>query len=206
MVLWDCVPTLELNEEEPTEEIQLSSVKVTTRSKGPVMDESSVLPKIKKMQENMKKIISTTQTTSKYNPVNIKETTPVVSKLVKTMVNKIEGTKKGLVEYDMGYDIVEDIKKTKAKISLFELCNFPQQRQKILEVFNPHPNGSQEFVESDKEINEASIGGKSKYQTFNFLLSFEIFNHNVHNCLVDSGVSSNVMSLSVCKNINTILM
>ena len=65
MVLWDCVPTLELNEEEPTEEIQLSSVNVTTRSKGPVMDESSVLPKIKNMQENMNKIISTTQTKSK---------------------------------------------------------------------------------------------------------------------------------------------
>ena len=35
-----------------------------------------------------------------------------------------------------------------------------------------------------------------------FLLTFEIFNHNVHNCLVDSGASSNVMPLSICKNIN----
>ena len=34
------------------------------------------------------------------------------------------------------------------------------------------------------------------------MLSFEIFNHNVHNCLVDFGDSSNVMPLSVCKNIN----
>ena len=43
---------------------------------------------------------------------------------------------------------------------------------------------------------------KSKSQTLPFLLSFEIFNHNVHNCLVDSGASSNVMQLLVCKNIN----
>ena len=125
MVLWDWAPTLGLNREEPTEEIQVSSVNVTTRSKGPVVDGSLVLPKIKKMKENMKKILSTTQTTPKSNPVNIKEIKSVFNKLVNTMLNKKEGTKKGLVEDDIGYDIVEDIKKTKENISLFELCNFP---------------------------------------------------------------------------------
>ena len=50
MVLWDCAPTLELGEEEPTEEIQLSAVNVTTKSKGPIMDESLLLPKIRKIQ------------------------------------------------------------------------------------------------------------------------------------------------------------
>ena len=35
-----------------------------------------------------------------------------------------------------------------------------------------------------------------------FLLSFEIFSFNVHNCLVDSGASTNVMPLSVCKKLN----
>ena len=34
------------------------------------------------------------------------------------------------------------------------------------------------------------------------MLSFDIFNNNVHNYLVDSGASSNVMPLSVCKRIN----
>ena len=106
MVLWDCVPTLELNEEDPTEEIQLSSVNVTTRSKGIVMDESSVLLKIKKMQENMKKIISTTQTTSKSDLVDLKDKVPAVSKPVKIVENKTKRIKKGLMEYDMGYDIV----------------------------------------------------------------------------------------------------
>ena len=46
------------------------------------------------------------------------------------------------------------------------------------------------------------MGGKSKYKTPPFLLTFEIFNHNMHNCLVDSGASVNVMPLSVCKKIN----
>ena len=72
MVLLDFVPALGLNEEELTEQIQLSSVNVTTKSKGTVMDERSVLPKINNMQENMKKIISTTQKTSKSDLVNIK--------------------------------------------------------------------------------------------------------------------------------------
>ena len=101
----------------------------------------------------------------------------------------------------MGYDIVEDIKKTKANISLFELCNLPRQRKKLLEAFDHHPSCTSED-ESDTEINGASIGSKSKSQTLPFLLTFDIFNHNVHNCLVDSGASSNVMPLSICKKIN----
>ena len=72
MVLWDWAPIPGLDEEEPTKEVQMSSINVTTRSKGPVVDEILVLPEIKKMKENMKKILSTTQTTPKSNAVNIK--------------------------------------------------------------------------------------------------------------------------------------
>ena len=118
----------------------------------------------------------------------MKEAIPVVNKPMKTMINKSEGTRKGLVEHDTGYNIVEDIKKTKENISLFKLCNLSQQRKKILEAFDPRPNSIPEAIESDIEINEESIGGKSKFQTFPFLLSFEIFNHNVHNCLVYFGL------------------
>ena len=82
------------------------------------------------------------------------------------------------------------------------MCNLPQQRKKLLEYFDQQPNRSQYGNQLDKEINEASIGGKSKSQTLPFLLSFEIFNHNVHICLVDFGASSNVMPLSVCRKIN----
>jgi len=35
-----------------------------------------------------------------------------------------------------------------------------------------------------------------------FLLSFEVFNCNVHNYLVDCGMAGNVMSLSIAKKIN----
>ena len=119
MVLWDWEPTLGLSEDEPTKEVQVSSINITTRSKGPVVDESLLLPKIKKFKENMKKIISTTQTTPNPNVENIKETIPVVNISMNIMINKSKGTRKGLVEHDMEYDIVEDIEKTKTNISLF---------------------------------------------------------------------------------------
>ena len=35
-----------------------------------------------------------------------------------------------------------------------------------------------------------------------FLLTFEIFNRNAHNCIIDLGASSNVMPVSVCKKLN----
>ena len=117
---------------------------------------------------------------------------------MKNVVNKTESTK----EYNMGYDIVKDINKTKANISLFELCNIPQQRKKILEAFDRQPRSTAEAIESDTEINEASIGGKSKSRNLPFLLTYEIFNDNVHNCLVDSEASSNVIPLSIFKKIN----
>ena len=34
----------------------------------------------------------------------------------------------------MGYDIVKDIKRAKANISLFEMCNVPQQKGKLLKA------------------------------------------------------------------------
>ena len=71
-----------------------------------------------------------------------------------------------------------------------------------MESFDPQASSIPKAIESDDEVNEASIGAKSKSQTLHFMLSFEIFNHNVHNCLVDSRASSNVMPLSICRRIN----
>ena len=51
-------------------------------------------------------------------------------------------------------------------------------------------------------VDETLIGRKSRYQTPPFLLTLEISNQNVHNCLVDSRASSNVIPYSVCKKLN----
>ena len=119
MVLWDWAPTLGLSEDEPTEEIQVSSVNVMTRSKVPVVDESLLMPKINKFKENMRKVLNNTQTTPKRNPINMKETIPVVDKSMKTTINKpmetLENRTNTTKEQGMGYDIVEYIKKNKCK-------------------------------------------------------------------------------------------
>ena len=88
MVVWDYAPTLGLDEEEPTAKIQLSLVNVTTRSKGPVMDEILILPKIKNIQETMKKMSSNTQATSKSDLVNTKDKVATVRKPINIVENK----------------------------------------------------------------------------------------------------------------------
>lgn len=51
-------------------------------------------------------------------------------------------------------------------------------------------------------INTTLTIHKSKSKTPPFLLSFKIFNQNVHNYLVDVGASLNVMPFSICKKLN----
>ena len=84
------------------------------------------------------------------------------------------------------------------------MCKVPQQKERLLKALEaldeklPTVNQPQE----EEEIEETNIGGKFKSKHPPFLLTFEIFNHNVHNCLVDSGASVNVMPISVYKKIN----
>ena len=51
------------------------------------------------------------------------------------MENATKSIKNDLVEYDMGYDIVEDINKMKAIISLFELYNLPPAKKEASGIF-----------------------------------------------------------------------
>ena len=53
-----------------------------------------------------------------------------------------------------------------------------------------------------EEIVEASMGGKARFKTPPFLLTFEILNHKVNNYLVDSRSVVKVIPFSVCKKIN----
>ena len=67
-------------------------------------------------------------------------------------------------------------------------------------------NSNSDLISSDKGKSTADktslIGKNSKSTTAPFLLTFEIYNRNVHNCTVDSRASSNVMPLSVCRRMN----
>ena len=151
-------------------------------------------------------------------------------------------TQKILGDLKLDYDVVENIKKMKANITIFELCKIIQLMEHLQEYLQ-HIQGPQDVIagnskETPKEKNVkttkmvkassvantysmenkektteeekrpnpradgALIGRKSRSQTPPFLLTFEIFNRNVHNCLVDLGASSNVVPYSICKKFN----
>ena len=62
----------------------------------------------------------------------------------------------------------------------------------------------EEDIPTQNQPGEEDIepGWEDKVDTPPFLLTLEMLNHNVHNCLVDSGSAVNVMSLEICKKIN----
>jgi hypothetical protein len=140
----------------------------------------------------------------------------------------------------LDYDIVEDLKKLRANISIFELLKFPFLLQKMLQNIldngkngnsngnkvvqskvpqktstksNPDPQDKGSLpvpnvnnvnnVNNTNNVDKVALetaSKKSQTTSLNtrknvppFLLTFEIFNRNVHNCMVDSGASSNVM-------------
>ena len=53
-----------------------------------------------------------------------------------------------------------------------------------------------------EDTNVVLIGDRSNSHTPPFLLTYEIYNRNLHNCLIDSGASSNIMPASVCSKLN----
>ena len=55
-----------------------------------------------------------------------------------------------------------------------------------------------------QDVSATMIGRKSKSMTPPFLITFEILNMNVHNCLVESGASSTVMPYFVAKRLEAI--
>jgi hypothetical protein len=114
----------------------------------------------------------------------------------------------------LNYNVVEDSKKLKDNISVMDICRIPQQkdflRQDLRSVENPMTSNDQQ-----RNLTPIDLGNKLTLNTFSkdkkgrpfvppFLLKFEVFNRNLHNCLVYSGASSNFMPLSICKKLNIV--
>ena len=111
---------------------EISETNVTTRSQGLVKEDNSILPKIKKLQENMKKVQKNT-TTNKIPEFTITSQDPKrINMPNKPIEDKVDNVKKNIKAPEMGYDIVEDIKKAKENMSLLEMCNVPQRKEKLL--------------------------------------------------------------------------
>ena len=87
-----------------------------------------------KFQENMKKR-QKNNTDDKIPEFTITGQDPKqIDMPVKPVAEKSDNVKKNLEEHKMEYNIVEDIKRAKSNISLFEMCNVPQQKEKLLKA------------------------------------------------------------------------
>jgi hypothetical protein len=114
----------------------------------------------------------------------------------------------------LDYNVVEDLKKLRANISVMDICRIPQQKDFLLQALNSVEdpttgNGQERNLASTDPVNKPTVNTcsedkKGKPFVPPFLLTFEVFNRNLHNCLVDSGASSNVMPLSICKKLNVV--
>jgi hypothetical protein len=155
-------------------------------------------------------------------------------------------TKQSNVSPKIDYDVVEDLKKLRANISIYELLKFPFFLQKMLQnildnckngnsngnkvvqskvpqknstKINPNPQDKGSLpvpnvnnVNSVNNLDKIVVENASKklqattLSTYKnvppFLLTFEIFNRNVHKYMVELGASSNVMPWSVFQKIN----
>lgn len=125
-------------------------------------------------------------------------------------------TSKTIVVTDsMDYNIIEDMKKTKTNITMFELSKLKHKQKLLLKELDAVPSSPLPNVVLSKAANEIGkpplsrveatdavlIGDRSNSHT-SFLLAYEIYNRNLHNCLIDSGASSNIMLASVCSKLN----
>jgi hypothetical protein len=67
---------------------------------------------------------------------------PSTSSIIKNDEKVIQG-KSGQVNNDsnshaLDYNVIEDMKKIKANISMFDICSLPQQRELLHDAFKPH--------------------------------------------------------------------
>jgi hypothetical protein len=114
----------------------------------------------------------------------------------------------------LDYNVVEYLKKLKANILVMDICRIPQQKDFLLQDLNSAENsttgnGPEKNLTHADPVGKPTVNtclGDRKEKPFvpPFLLMFEVLNRNLHNCLVDSRASSNVMPLSVYKKLNAI--
>ena len=138
------------------------------------------------------------------NPVQSDSTTPS-----KTLI----------ISDEMEYNIVEDMKKTRANTTFHELSKLKHQQKILLKEFHAVPVAPLSTVVISQASHDmgrpptdainkvdpndiALIGGRLRSHTPPFLLTYEIFNKNLHNCLVDFGASSNIFPKSICAQLN----
>eukprot|EP00253_Pinus_taeda_P031155 PITA_31155 len=151
--------------------------------------------------------------------VATKKMTPKATQTSPVQTDSPTPSKTLIVLDEMEYNIVEDMKKTRANITLYELSKLKHQQKIMMKELHAVPvaplpaaiisKASQNMGRPPSNTtnkidpnNIALIGGRSRSHTPPFLLTYEICDKNVHNCLVDLGASSNILPKSICTKLN----
>jgi hypothetical protein len=136
------------------------------------------------------------QTRAQINKFKTKET--VKNEKEKTKENDAKTTKQKIVfnqaknPQHMTYNVINDLTKLRITLSFMEIVKIPQQRKKILKILDEPSNRIEVVVTNSKQQkNYSSIKPRGKFSSFNITIE----NHDVvlHNCLVDSGETNNIM-------------
>jgi len=97
--------------------------------------------------------------------------------------------------------VVAKLKNLKANIFVMDMCRIPQRKDLMLQaldeddnlMLNPNPNPISRKGRSREigkhNVNKVLSNNKPRSFVPPFLLTFEIYNRNLHNCLVDSCAS-----------------
>lgn len=126
-------------------------------------------------------------------------------------VTPLENLALPIINEIIDYNIIQDMKKSCANISIFELTKIAGHHELLFQAFSSQsPSGNKastsQMVSSKSLgilksiVNIVNLNTNTLYSSF--LLIFEIFHYNFHNCLVDSGASENIIPLNVAKKIN----
>ena len=132
MALWSSVSVIDA-EEQGRKDIREANV--TTRSKGEVSDDSLLLPKIQRLQRNIKKKFQDKSLADQIPEFTITSQDPKQNRtLPKPNEENVSADKSLSIKQQIEYDIVEDLKKIKENVPLFEMCKVPRQKERLLKA------------------------------------------------------------------------
>jgi hypothetical protein len=96
----------------------------------------------------------------------------------------------------MIYNVVDDLSKLRITLPFTEVVKIPQQRENILKLLDEPARRIEAVVANPKQSQNTSVI-KLRGKVPPFYISIE--NHDValHNCLVDTGMTNNIMPLAV---------
>jgi hypothetical protein len=100
------------------------------------------------------------------------------------------------ISTQMMYNVMEELIKLRINFPFKEVVNIPQQRQNILKLLDD-PSKRTEVVFTTPKQNQSPTTAEMIGKIPPFYISIE--NHDValHNCLVDTGATNNIMPLAV---------